>query len=232
MVMKRILIIEDEKHIAEGLRLNLTLQGHEVDVAENGVLGIKKWQDWSPHLIILDLMMPQMDGFSVLENIRKVSDRLPVLILSAKDESKDKVRALSSGVDDYLTKPFELDELILRVDRLLKKVEWFDTRNNEELSEFKFGVNTACLVSGLCKTQNGEVQLTQQELKLLKFFISNEGKNVSRKEILSECWEYNVGEEVNTRTIDNFVARFRKYFDSPDKQFFLSIRSVGYKFEV
>jgi two-component system alkaline phosphatase synthesis response regulator PhoP len=121
---KRILIIEDDGHIAEGLKLNLSLQGYEVDIAPDGVSGLQKWKTGQPHLIVLDIMLPGIDGFSILRSIRLVDERLPILILSAKGSSEDRVKGLSYGVDDYLAKPFNLEEFLLRVERLLARVSW------------------------------------------------------------------------------------------------------------
>ena len=116
---KRILVIEDEAHIAEGLKLNLELNGHEVDMAADGITGLTKWREWSPHLIVLDIMLPGMDGLSILRHIRLMDELIPILILSAKGDPQDKVKGFSYGVDDYLAKPFNLEEFLLRVERLL-----------------------------------------------------------------------------------------------------------------
>ncbi len=121
---KRILVVEDEKHLAEGLKLNLSLQGYNVNVATSGSSGLQLWKDWKPDLIVLDIMLPGIDGLSVLRNIRLEDERLPILILSAKAATDDKIKGLQYGVDDYLGKPFDLEELLLRVERLLARVSW------------------------------------------------------------------------------------------------------------
>ncbi|MEW6519486.1 MAG: response regulator [Thermodesulfobacteriota bacterium] len=123
---KRVLIIEDDKHIAEGLQLNLLMQGYEVEVAADGRTGLQRWQAWRPHLIVLDIMLPGMGGLEVLGNIRLADERLPVLILSAKAMAEDRIKGLALGVDDYLTKPFHLEEFLLRVKRLLTRAAWED----------------------------------------------------------------------------------------------------------
>lgn len=235
---KKVLIAEDERHLAEGLKLNLTLQGHEVLHAENGIETLQKWREWKPDLVLLDIMMPGLDGFSVLEEIRKVDKKLPILILSAKDAARDKVKALSKGVDDYLAKPFDLDELLLRVERLLIRSDW---NESEEVEEGKVEVyagdsysfsNTVIDFIKLQATIEGKsVQLTEQEVKLLQVFISNKGIPLSRKELLESAWGYDG--ETSTRTVDNFIVRFRKYFEKDPKKpvIFKSLRSVGYIFE-
>jgi len=121
---KRILVIEDERHIAEGLKLNLSLQGYDVIIASDGVAGLKKWKEWMPDLIVLDIMLPGIDGLSVLQNIRLEDERIPILILSAKGEPDDRIKGFSYGVDDYLSKPFNLEEFLLRVERLLTRGSW------------------------------------------------------------------------------------------------------------
>jgi len=122
---KRILIIEDEAHIADGIRLNLSIQGYGVKIAQDGIAGLELWRSWEPDLIVLDIMLPMIDGFSILKTIRKEDEKIPVLILSARGDTKDKVKGLKYGVDDYLSKPFDLEEFLLRIKRLLKKKTWF-----------------------------------------------------------------------------------------------------------
>jgi two-component system, OmpR family, alkaline phosphatase synthesis response regulator PhoP len=121
---ERILVVEDESHLAEGLKLNLTLEGYEVRIAADGSSALQKWKEWQPDLIVLDIMLPQIDGLSVLRNIRLEDERVPILILSAKGDSEHRVKGFSYGVDDYLAKPFNLDEFLLRVKRLLTRVSW------------------------------------------------------------------------------------------------------------
>ena len=235
---KKILVVEDEKHLAEGLKLNLKLAGYETDHAENGIAALKRWREWQPDLILLDVMMPGIDGITVLEEIRKENERLPILILSAKDAVKDKVKALDKGVDDYLAKPFDLDELLLRIDRLLKRSDW-----SSETSSSKKAVNdfdgevysfrniTIDFTKLLATVGDQKIQLTEQEIKLLKVFVGQVGTPISRKELLESAWGYDG--ETSTRTVDNFIVRFRKYFEEDPKNpvIFRSLRSVGYVFE-
>src|SRR6056297_1690560 len=129
---KRVLIIEDESHIAEGIKLNLTLQGYAAKVAADGIEGLEKWRAWHPDLIVLDIMLPMVDGFSILQTIRREDEKIPVLILSARGDTRDKVRGLKYGVDDYLSKPFDLEEFLLRVGRLVKRKEWYAQPGKEE----------------------------------------------------------------------------------------------------
>lgn len=232
---KRILIIEDDSHIAEGLKLNLSLQGYDVDIAADGVSGLQKWKSEQPNLIVLDVMLPGMDGFSVLQSIRLEDERLPILILSARASSEDRIIGLTHGVDDYLSKPFNLKEFLLRVERLMARASWaggMDDLPAGSLGETcTFGGNRIDFRTSAAYVKSGKINLTEQEVKLLKLFIANRGKPLSRKKILEVGWGY--AGVVTTRTVDNFIVRFRKYFEEdPQKPiYFRSLRSVGYIFD-
>jgi two-component system alkaline phosphatase synthesis response regulator PhoP len=234
---KRILVIEDDLHIAEGIELNLSLQGHEVKVVLNGIEGLEAWKQWCPHLIVLDLMLPGIDGMQILKSIRLEDERLPILILSAKVDPSDRVDGFVDGVDDYMTKPFSLEEFLLRVKRLLTKDEWQRQQDDSlvsNLSEqrvYSFGVNRIDFSSGQAEGCAGTIQLTEQEIKLLKLFIVNKGKPLSRSRLLEIGWGYSKG--TSTRTVDNYIVRFRRYFEEHPKKpnFFKSRRSLGYVFD-
>lgn len=235
---KRILVVEDERHIAEGLKLNLELQGYEVTIAMDGVSAIQLWKDWHPDLIVLDIMLPGIDGISILQNIRLENERIPVLILSAKSDFEDKVKGLVYGVDDYITKPFYLEEFLLRVKRLLKRVSWasetldsMEDRRSDALKSYTFGGNRIDFETSTAHCKKGEIRLTEQETRLLKLFVTRRGKPLSRTEILEIGWGYTGG--ISTRTVDNFIVRFRKYFEENPKKpvYFKSLRSLGYIFE-
>lgn len=228
----RILIIEDETHIAEGLKLNLSLKGYDVIWAEDGLSGLEQWKTKQPDLIVLDIMLPGIDGFSLLQRIRLEDEKLPVLILSAKTEPSDKVKGLACGVDDYLTKPFDLEEFLLRVDRLLTRAAW--SKQTPALSVpavFSFGGNTIHFDTSQAECRLGVITLTEQEVMLLKLFVANQGKPLSRKLLLEIGWGYTGG--TSTRTIDNFIVRLRKYFEKNPKKpkHFKSLRAVGYVFD-
>lgn len=230
--MKKILIVEDEKHIAEGIKFNLLKQGHAIDVIHSGKRAIDMWQEIAPDLIILDLMLPEVDGFKVLENIRLHDERLPIIILSARTAVQDKVRCFKKGVDDYLAKPFDLDELILRVERNLKRSDWVEDKEHSplKLDFYEFSSFTIDFKNQKATTGKSEVELTLQELKLLRVFFENEGKILSRKFLLENAFGYSVN--ASSRTVDNFIVRLRKYFERDPKKplHFLSKRSQGYIF--
>jgi len=233
----KILVVEDEPHISEGLELNLKLKGFKVKIAPDGPSGLTFWKEFQPDLIILDVMLPGLDGLSILQHIRLEDERIPILILSAKNTAADRIKGFKNGVDDYLTKPFHLDEFLLRVDRLLTRSQWHNKERQNEDTEneldtiYIFGDNHIDFQNGNAICQIGSISLTEQEVKLLKLFISNRGLVLSRKKILEIGWGYAVG--TNSRTVDNFVVRFRKYFEKNPKKplFFVSKRSVGYVFD-
>lgn len=234
---KRILIIEDDAHIAEGLRLNLSLKGYETMTAADGPAGLREWKEWKPALIVLDIMLPGIDGLSILRHIRLNDERIPILIITAKSEPEYRVKGLSYGVDDYLSKPFNLDEFLLRVERLLTRAGWNESGNlsgvglSIETSTYSFGGNTIDFNTYTAHCRAGKVTLTEQEVKILKLFIANRGNPLSRSELLEIGWGY-MG-ATPTRTVDSFIVRFRKYFEDNPHQpvFFRSLRSVGYMFD-
>ena len=235
---RRILIIEDDSHIAEGLKLNLSLLGYEVDIAPDGVSGLQKWKTGQPHLIVLDIMLPGIDGFSILQSIRLADERLPILILSAKGSSEDRVKGLTYGVDDYLAKPFNLEEFLLRVERLLARVSWaggtgaLQPAGPHALPQsYAFGGNRIDFGTSTAVGRTGKITLTEQEVRLLKLFIANRGKPLSRKQLLEIGWGYTG--VMTTRTVDNFIVRLRKYFEDDPQHpvYFRSLRSVGYIFD-
>lgn len=234
---RRILVVEDDRHIAEGLKLNLTLQGYDVEIAGSGPRGIQMWKEWNPQLIVLDIMLPGLDGFSVLKHIRLADERIPVLILSAKGEPDDRIKGFACGVDDYLAKPFNLDEFLLRIERLMMRASWNghhdpdDHAEAPEMKTYSFGDNTVDFETMTAVCRQGAIQLTDQEARLLKVFIANRGKPLSRKYLLEVGWGY-TGQST-TRTVDIFLVRLRKYFeDNPhDPVYFQSLRSIGYIFD-
>lgn len=225
-----ILLVEDEENLQEALKLNLELEDYEVTSAWNGVEALDIIQKEHFDLIILDVMLPELDGISVVETIRLQNNDIPVLILSAKNSSADRVLGLKKGADDYLTKPFNLEELLLRVSKLLQKSKQLTARKPVE-QVYQFGKNTVDFSSLECTTKDGSrITLTKKEIMLLKLLIENKNEVVTREKILQSVWGYNV--YPTTRTIDNFILNFRKYFeeDSRNPKYFHSVRGIGYKF--
>jgi two-component system, OmpR family, alkaline phosphatase synthesis response regulator PhoP len=225
-----ILLVEDEENLQEALKLNLELEGYEVTVADDGLAALAAVQKEYFDLMILDVMLPELDGISVCENIRLQNNNIPILILSAKSSSADRVLGLKKGADDYLTKPFNLEELLLRVNKLVQKGKQLNTRRPMEQT-YQFGNNKIDFKSLECTTHTGEkIMLTKKEIMLLKLLIENKNEVVTREKILQSVWGYNV--YPTTRTIDNFILNFRKYFekDSRNPIYFHSVRGIGYKF--
>lgn len=225
-----ILLVEDEENLQEALKLNLELENYEVTSAWNGVEALELMQKEHFDLLILDVMLPELDGISVAETIRVQNNDIPILILSAKNSSADRVLGLKKGADDYLTKPFNLEELLLRVSKLLLKSRRLAERKPVD-QLYAFGKNTIDFSSLECTTRDGKkITLTKKEIMLLKLLIENKNEVVTREKILQSVWGYNV--YPTTRTIDNFILNFRKYFedDSRNPRYFHSVRGVGYKF--
>lgn len=225
-----ILLVEDEENLQEALKLNLELEGYEVTSCFDGAQALKMVAQEHFDLIILDVMLPEIDGIAVCETIRLNNTELPILILSAKNSSADRVLGLKKGADDYLTKPFNLEELLLRVDKLIKKSEQLLLK--QPLPDiYEFGKNKIDFKAAESFNKNGvKFELTKKELMLLKLLIENKNDVVTREKILQAVWGYNV--YPTTRTIDNFILNFRKYFeeDSRNPRYFHSARGVGYKF--
>lgn len=225
-----ILLVEDEENLHEALKLNLELEGYEVTSAFDGNTALQKIQNEYFDLVVMDIMLPEVDGIHVTETIRIHNNQVPILILSAKNTSGDRVLGLKKGADDYLTKPFNLEELLLRVQKLISK--------NKKISEkdstgdfYLFGKNRINFKAQEATTKNGEqIQLSKKEAMLLKLLIENKNEVVPREKILQTVWGYNV--YPTTRTIDNFILNFRKYFeeDSRNPKYFHSVRGVGYKY--
>ncbi len=225
-----ILLVEDEENLQEALKLNLELEGYEITACNDGASALKLIHLEHFDLIILDVMLPELDGISVCESIRLQNLPIPILILSAKNSSADRVLGLKKGADDYLTKPFNLEELLLRVNKLIVKSEAISSKIS--ISEtYQFDSNQINFNGLECVNARGEkISLTKKEAMLLKLLIENRNEVVTREKILQAVWGYNVFP--TTRTIDNFILNFRKYFESDTKNpvYFHSIRGVGYKF--
>lgn len=227
---KSILLVEDEENLHEALKLNLELEGYDVTSAFDGVSALNAVRDEYFDLIVLDVMLPEMDGISVAETIRISNNEVPILILSAKNSSADRVLGLKKGADDYLTKPFNLEELLLRVHKLIDKNKRLQDRSTVGNS-YTFGDNIIDFKAQEATTRsNGKIQLSKKETMLLKLLIENKNEVVTREKILQAVWGYNV--YPTTRTIDNFILSFRRYFetDSRHPRYFHSVRGIGYRF--
>ncbi len=225
-----ILLVEDEENLHEALRLNLEMEGYEVTSAFDGKEALAKIGNEYFDLIIMDIMLPEVDGISITESVRVNNNEVPILMLSARNSSDDRVLGLKKGADDYLTKPFNLEELLLRVSKLINKNMKLKEKDSVGDS-YQFGDNKIDFKAQDAITWNGmKVELSKKETMLLKLLIENRNDVVTREKILQVVWGYNV--YPTTRTIDNFILSFRKYFeeDSRNPKFFHSVRGVGYKY--
>jgi two-component system alkaline phosphatase synthesis response regulator PhoP len=225
-----ILLVEDEENLHEALKMNLEMEGYEVSSAFAGNEALARISNEYFDLIILDIMLPEVDGIGIAETVRVNNNDVPILMLSAKNSGADRVLGLKKGADDYLTKPFNLEELLLRVEKLLDKSKKMQVK--ESLGDvYSFGENRIDFKAQDAITWNGQrVELSKKETQLLKLLIENKGEVVTREKILQVVWGYNV--YPTTRTIDNFILSFRKYFeeDSRNPRYFHSVRGVGYKY--
>ena len=224
----RLLLVEDEDALRSTLRLNFELEGYDVTTAVTGPDALQRLRGARYDVVVMDVMLPGMDGFTVVETIRLEGNATPVLFLTARAGAPDRIPGLKAG-EDHLAKPFELEELLLRVAKLV------DRSNGKVvgtvLESFTFGDNEVDFQRYEVKGQGGlRKTLSQREMMLLRLLVEREGEVVSREEILQKVWGYNVFP--TTRTVDNFIVGFRKYFepDPREPRHFHSIRGVGYKF--
>ena len=224
----RILLVEDEADLAAGICENLEAEGYVVTVAGDGRSGLELALAGGFDLLILDVMLPQLDGFSLCRQLREAGRQVPVLFLTAKGEPEDRIRGLEEGGDDYMAKPFRLRELLLRVAAILRRAAWYAERHDSVL---RFGGNEIDLARYRGRDRSGnEHELTHKEAAILKLLAEREGRVVSREEILDVVWGY--GAYPSTRTIDNFILRLRRRFeiDPSEPVHFRTVHGVGYRF--
>ena len=228
--MKNILLVEDEENLHEAIKLNLDIEGYNVTSAYEGKEAIVKSKGKKFDLIILDVMLPDVNGFDICETIRLNDSQTPILFLTAKSDIEDKIKGLSIGGDDYLTKPFNIEEFLLRIKLLIKRSS-ADSNSSQNLSVFSIGEFEINFNSFEVVETNGNVYpMTKKQINLLKLLIDKQNQAVSRQEILEKVWGYEI--YPTTRTIDNVILSFRKIFEknTAPNTYFKSIRGVGYKF--
>ena len=234
--MSRILIVEDEQHIADGLQFNLREEGHQTVVANDGEQALELIADRQQafDLVVLDVMLPGKDGFAVASELRGSGQHVPILMLTARGRPEDVLRGFEAGADDYLPKPFELAILLARIHGLLRRHRWNEgggaTPPDVSADKFTFSGRTLDFTAMELHARGQSYPLTLMECQLLRYLVKNAGQPVSRRAILEQVW--GLHESTDTRAIDNFIVRLRRYLeDRPSSpKFLLTVRGVGYKF--
>jgi DNA-binding response OmpR family regulator len=234
--MSTVLVVEDEAHLADGLRFNLEAEGHDVVVCDRGEAALERLRDTPVDVVVLDVMLPGMNGCAVVSALRQAHNFVPVLMLTALHRPEDVLKGFESGADDYLPKPFDLNIFLARIHSLLRRRQWVNlptttpppTSNEAEVFVLK-GRSVDFRALEL-RTPEDTIQLTQMEAELLRYLILNQNRAVSRQEILKQVW--GLPADMDTRAIDNFIVRLRRYLeDDPGKpRHLLTVRGVGYKF--
>ncbi len=230
--MSRILVVEDEDHLSEGLRYNLEAEGHEAVIARDGRAAVGALEAADPpfDLVLLDLMLPGMGGLEVARRARAAGNYVPILILTAKDDTQELVRGLEEGADDYLTKPFRLDELLARVRGLLRRRRWDGVEAPGEAQRpVAIGEVTVHFERFELETPGGVVNLTTREAALLRALVEREGEVIPRGELLESVW--GLRPETRTRVVDSFIVRLRRYIepDPSHPRHIVSVRGHGYR---
>ncbi|MEP6787956.1 MAG: response regulator transcription factor [Acidobacteriota bacterium] len=228
----KILIVEDEAHLADGLRFNLEAEGYEAEVAADGDVALEKLSLTKFDAVVLDVMLPTVDGFEVAKTMRERADYTPILMLTARGRPEDVLQGFDAGTDDYLAKPFDLDIFLARLNGLLRRRQWIRDEAKPSGTANVMEINGRTIDFENLELKNGDeiVHLTLMETKLLQYLIGRDGRPVSRKEILEDVWH--LQEDTDTRAIDNFIVRLRKLLeDEPNNPSIVqTVRGVGYRF--
>jgi DNA-binding response OmpR family regulator len=235
-----ILVVEDEAHLAQGLLFNLRAEGYSVQLAVDGETALEMIAADPIDAVILDVMLPGRDGFSVASELRAQQNFIPILMLTARGRTEDVLNGISAGADDYLAKPFDLAILLARLSGLLRRVKWQRSEVSAGIppppvaagssSTYTFAGRSIDFDALVLTTPNKNIRLTLMECDLLRYLVQNQGRIISRKELLEQVWR--VREDTDTRAIDNFIVRLRRYIeDNPAEPVFLqTVRGVGYRF--
>jgi len=227
----RVLVVEDEEAIAEGLAVNFRHKGYRVDLAADGERALERLAAARYDLIVLDVRLPGVDGFEVCQRLRAAGDLTPVLMLTARGQPDDVVYGLKLGADDYVTKPFDLAELLARAEGLLRRVAWSSAGGGGEEGRFRFGDLWVDFKTYQAKTRQGVVELSRKELAVMRLFAERPRQAISRRELLAEVWE--LPHHPNTRVVDNVIVSLRRAFEESSwrPRHIHSVRGVGYRFE-
>jgi two-component system alkaline phosphatase synthesis response regulator PhoP len=225
----RILIVEDERHLAEGIKLNLDLDGYMTEVCDDGLVADEILQQENFDLIVLDIMLPGIDGFELCQRLRKRDDRTPILFLTARRQPEDRIHGLDIGGDDYIAKPFHLKELLSRIHAILRRKSWSTADGG--INEITIGQTRIDLKKMHADGPNGSFDLSRREVIILKLLYERKGEPVSRSEILDRAWGNN--QYPTDRTVDNFIVRLRQYVEENPGQpeYIRTVRGIGYRLE-
>ncbi len=230
--MKKILIVEDEAHLADGLKFNLEAEGYAAEIAPDGEAALACLARGRFDAVVLDVMLPAINGFEVARQMREGADYTPILMLTARGRPEDVLKGFEVGTDDYLAKPFDLNIFFARLNGLLRRRQWIETGPTTDAVGSTVNVNGRSIDFENLELKSGEelIQLTLMEAKLLRYLIGNEGQTVSRKAILEEVWQ--LQEDTDTRAIDNFIVRLRKHLedDPANPMIVRTVRGIGYRF--
>lgn len=224
---RRILVVEDDAHLADGLRINLELEGYEPLLAGSAEEGLDLWRRGGLDLILLDVMLPGMDGFAMCRQVRRDGDRIPILFLTARSAGQDRIQGLDEGGDDYITKPFELQELLARIKSIFRRQDWF--RGQEAPEMLRLGRAEVNLRAYRAVTPEGEIDLKEKEVMILRLLKEHEGEPVDRETILDRVWGF--GAYPTTRTVDNFILSLRKIVEQDPRKprHILTVHGIGYR---
>ena len=230
--MSRILLVEDEEHLAQGLAYNLRNSGYDVETAASGEAALQTLEGQKFDLILLDIMLPGIDGLEVAERLRKMGKTEPIVMISARDRTQDAIAGIDAGADDYITKPFDLDEVLARVRGALRRQVWGRAQAPPPVSPTaRYGEWTIDFGSFTARHSDGrETALSPKEVAMLRLFASRPGEVISRSQFLEEVWE--LPGSLETRTVDNFVRKLRQALEADPSRprHILSVRGAGYRF--
>ena len=224
---RRILVVEDDAHLADGLRINLELDGFEPLLAGSAEEGLDLWRNGGVDLILLDVMLPGQDGFEFCRQVRAAGDRVPVLFLTARSAGDDRIRGLEEGGDDYIVKPFDLQELLARIKSMFRRQDWLHQQQVSE--QLVIGNCTVDLRSYTADTPHGTAKLKEKEIMILRLLAERRGEPVDRDTILDRVWGF--GAYPTTRTVDNFILSLRKHLETNPARprFIQTVHGVGYR---
>ncbi len=228
--MKTILLVEDDNNLADGLVMNLEAEGYQVVHVDHGRQALNVYGDGNIDLVLLDIMLPGMDGLSICRQLRQQGETVPVLFLTARDQADERVEGLVAGGDDYITKPFDLQELLARIQGIFRRQAWLAEGEKQVAEEYRFDGRTINFKTFIAEGPGGKFDLSRRECMVAKYLIERPGQVVSRDQLLDAVWGYRAFP--TNRTIDNFVLKLRKIFEEDQKNpvYFHTIRGVGYRF--